>query len=126
MIPYAIISKAINDFQSVIKTTITGLLGPQNHEQPMVVDHSSLDSSHSDEISWAVSSVLKEEKEKSKRRLNIILHNIPKSTAENIDTWKQHDVDTAKTIVNQHLGIPASLSQAVRLGKSLKSLDCLK
>ena len=71
-----IISKAINDFQSVMKTTIAGLLGPQNHEQPMAVDHSSPDPSHRDEISRAVSSVLKEEKEKSKRKLNIILHNI--------------------------------------------------
>ena len=46
-----IISKAINDLQSVINTTITSLLGPQNHKQPMAVDHSSLDPSHSDEIS---------------------------------------------------------------------------
>ena len=41
---------------------------------------------HRDEISQAVSSVLNEEKEKSKRRLNIFLHNIPESNAENIET----------------------------------------
>ena len=51
---------------------------------------------HRDEISQAVFSVLNEEKEKSKRRLNIILHNIPESNAENIDVQKQHDADTAK------------------------------
>ena len=53
---------------------------------------------------------------KNKRRLNIILHNIPESPAENTDMQKQQDIDTAKAIVNQHLGNPASLSQAVRLG----------
>lgn len=111
------IFKAISELQSVMKATITSLLGPQNHEQPMAVDRSSHGPNHSDEISQAVSSVLNEEKEKSKRRLNIILHNIPELTAENIDMQKQHDVDTAKAIVNQHLGIPASLTQAVRLGK---------
>ena len=81
---------------------------------------------HRDEISQAVSSILYEEKEKSKRRLNIILHNIPESNAENTDVRKQHDADTVKATVNQCLGIPASISQAVRLGKNLKSLDCLK
>ena len=45
-----------------MKTTIAGLLGPQNHEQLMAVDHSSPDSSHNDERSQAVSSVLKEKK----------------------------------------------------------------
>ena len=79
------ISKAINDLQSVMKETITSLLGPQNHEQPMAIDDRSAHGpSHHNEISQAVSSVLNEEKEKSKRRLNIILHNIPESNAENI------------------------------------------
>ena len=73
-------------------------------------------------MSQAVSSVLNEEKEKSKRRLNVTLHNIPESIAEEVDVQKQHDTDTAKAIVNQHLGIPASILQAVRLGKrSVKS-----
>ena len=60
-----------------------------------------------------MSSVLNEEKEKSKRRLNVTLHNIPESIAEEVDVQKQHDTDTAKAIVNQHLGIPASILQAV-------------
>ena len=54
------------------------------------------------------------------------MHNIPESIAENIDARKQHDVDTAKAIVNQHLGIPASLSQAVRLGKKSEKPRLLK
>lgn len=113
------ISKAISNLQSAMQTTITSLLGPRNQEQPMAMDdqfsHNPL--SHRDEISQAVSSVLNEEKEKSKRRLNVILHNIPESNAENAEMRKQHDVDTAKAIVNQHLGIPASIPQTVRLGK---------
>ena len=63
------ISKAINDLQSAMKETITSLLSPQNHEQPMAVDDQSAHGLHRDEVSQAVSSVLNEEKEKSKRRL---------------------------------------------------------
>ena len=37
-----------------------------------------------DEIAEAVSSILKEEKEKSKRKLSIVLHNIPESDADTV------------------------------------------
>jgi len=70
-----------------------------------------------DEIAEAVSSVLKEEKEKSKRKLNIILHNIPESDADTPEVRKEHDTDTVKAIINQHLSIPASVSNVTRLGK---------
>ena len=52
-----------------------------------------------------------------KKKVKEDSHNIPELNAENIDTRKQHDVDTPRAIVNQHLGIPASLSLAIRLGK---------
>ena len=66
------------------------------------------------DVTHAVSSVLNEEKEKSKRKLNLILHNIPESSVDNVDTRKQHDTDTAIAIINQHL---APISNVVRLGK---------
>ena len=47
------------------------------------------------DVTHAVSSVLNEEKEKSKRKLNLILHNIPESSVDNVETRKQHDTDTA-------------------------------
>jgi len=70
-----------------------------------------------DEIAEAVSSVLKEEKEKSKRKLNIILHNIPESDADTPEVRKEHDTDSVKAIINQHLSIPASVSNVTQLGK---------
>ena len=51
----------------MMKATITSLLSPQNHEQPMVVDDQSAPGPFlRDEISQAVSSVLNEEIEKVK------------------------------------------------------------
>ena len=68
-------------------------------------------------LSKAFSSVLSEEKEKDKRKLNLILHNIPESTNPSSDVRKQDNTDTAATIFNQHLGIPTSVTNATRLGK---------
>jgi len=50
---------------------------------------------------------LKEEKEKSKRKLNIILHT---SDADTPEVRKEHDTDSVKAIINQHLSIPATVS----------------
>jgi len=75
------------------------------------------------DISHAVSSVFNEEKEKNKRKLNLILHNIPESKAESADQQKQHDTDTAMAIINQHLNIPTSISNAIRLGKKIENSD---
>jgi len=81
--------------------------------------------SHKD-ISHAVSSVFNEEKEKNKRKLNLILHNIPESNAESADQQKQHDTDTAMAIINQHLNIPTSISNAIRLGKKIDKPKVLR
>ena len=83
---------------------------------------SSTNLSHKD-VAHAVSSVLNEEKEKSKRKLNLILHNIPESDTTIVETRKQHDTDTAMAIINQHLSIPASISNVVRLGKRTEDRD---
>jgi len=78
--------------------------------------------SHKD-ISQAVSSVFNEEKEKNKRKLNLILHNIPESNAEIADQWKQHYTDTAMAIINQHQNIPTSISNVIKLGKKIENSD---
>jgi len=114
------ISTAINNLQTAMQATITSLLDrSENQEQSMTVDDQStcVPSLRHSEISQAVSSVLNEEKEKSKRKLNIILHNIPESDAEDVAVRRQHDEDTAKAVINQHLDIPASITEPIRLGK---------
>ena len=42
------------------------------------------------------------------------------------DTRKQYDTDTAKAIINQHLGIPTPISQVIRLGKRSNKPRLLK
>ena len=77
-------------------------------------------------LSKAFSSVLSEEKEKDKRKLNVILHNIPESTNPSSDARKQDDTDTTATIFNQHQGIPTSVSNVTRLDrKELNQGHCI-
>ena len=73
----------------------------------------SSESQHSN-ILQAFSSVLSEEREKDKQRLNLILHNVPESKNE---SRKQDDTDTAMAIINQHLGVPMPIFNTTRLGK---------
>ena len=68
-------------------------------------------------LSTTFSSILSEEREKDKRKLNLILHNVPESTDINSDVRKQCDTDTAKAVFNQHLGNATSVSNVTRLGK---------
>ena len=45
------------------------------------------------QVTTVINSFLNEEKEKTKRRLNLIIHNIPESTDGDGLTRKKHDID---------------------------------
>ena len=86
----------------------------------------SSESQHSN-ISQAFSSALSEEREKDKRRLSLILHNIPEPNNESGEKRKQDDTDTAVVnIIDQHLGVPTSISNAARLGKKTSKVRLLR
>ena len=46
---------------------------------------------------------INKEREKAKRRLNVIIHNIPESVSEDSNTRKKHDTDFVTDICHQHL-----------------------
>ena len=60
---------------------------------------------------------INEEKEKAKRRLNIIIHNIPESASEDGNTRKKHDTDFVTDICQQHLNTKVSINKCFRIGK---------
>ena len=72
---------------------------------------------HANQLTAMVTSFISEEKEKAKRRLNLIVHNIVKSTSEDGTTRKKHDVESVSGILQQYLGISATISKAYRLGQ---------
>ena len=64
-----------------------------------------------------MSSFLNEEKEKSKCKLNLIVHSAPESTDERGLVRKQHDIDFVTGASQQYLGITTKTEKALRLGK---------
>ena len=60
---------------------------------------------------------MNEEKEREHRRLNLIIHNAPESTAEIAESRKTDDIDRATDIFNVYLGAKATVTKALRLAK---------
>ena len=64
-----------------------------------------------------VSSVINEEKDKQKRRLNLIVHNMAESSADQPLARKEQDIANLQDILTSHLQVRAHISNAIRLGK---------
>ena len=67
--------------------------------------------------SQVVRDSLGEIQERNKRKLNLILYNVPESTSDNVEERKTHDLSEAKNILNV-LGVKATLHKPIRLAKS--------
>ena len=65
-----------------------------------------------------------EEKEKSKRKLNLIFHNIAESTKEDGAARKQDDISCVSNILQQYLGLSTKIEKAFCLGQR-KEKPCL-
>ena len=70
----------------------------------------------STDISTALSSVLAEKKERSKRQLNLILHNLEEASGDDAEARKLQDIKKT-TDIFQYLGVKATVHGALRLGK---------
>ena len=73
-----------------------------------------------------VESFIAEEKEKAKRCLNIIVHQVPESTATEGPTRKQEDIQQVTSIFEEYLGVNISIQRAFRLGSKDENPVCLK
>ena len=68
--------------------------------------------------SEVITTFLDEEKERSKRRLNVIIHNVEESSADNEKVRKEQDINTAMSIFNDYMGIKPNIVNALRIGKT--------
>jgi len=55
-----------------------------------------------------------EEKDREKRRLNLILHNVVESTAEDGQAREKEDIDKVSQIFHKNLKVTAKVTNAVR------------
>ena len=73
-----------------------------------------------------MSSVINEEKEKSKRKLNLIIHNLTESSKESGDARRQEDISSISNILSKHIGISVKVEKAFRLGQRKDKPHLLK
>ena len=73
-----------------------------------------------------VATLLNEEKEKEKRRLNIIVHNVPESSSEESLTKKNEDTEFVSKLCESQFNAKVSIVKAYRLGKRELNLDYLR
>lgn len=75
------------------------------------------------DISQAVSSCMSEEKEKQRRRLNLIVHNLAESSSTEGQQRKLDDINKVANILTNTLEVSAKVTNAVRLGKKVDTTD---
>ena len=68
-------------------------------------------------VARLASSVVVEQREKEKRQLNIILHNLAESNAPEGTNRKEDDIKKCSSIFQTYLGSSADITNAIRLGK---------
>lgn len=71
-------------------------------------------------------SLAAEQKEKEKRRLNLIIHNVEESKAVDGATRKKDDISKCSDIFRTYLGVSATIDKAFRLGKKSSEARLLK
>ena len=87
-------------------------------------------SSHSNhppaDITATVTQLMNEEKEKEKRKLNVIIHNLPECNDPDPSNRKNHDISKVSSIIDKHLSVPTNITQAIRIGKKREKPRLLK
>ena len=123
-----IVSAVVQQFKNVIhkakecvKKTIDEALkqAPMYNVANMELDSPCLSSNGT--TSDVISTFLNEEKERSKRHCNVIVHNLGESTLENSQERKEYDTNTISSVFTKHLGVKATITNAIRIGKKQDS-----
>jgi len=68
-------------------------------------------------IALMTASIVSEEKEREKRKMNFIVHNYPDPSATEPEARKKEDIENISTLLNQFVKVPAKITNAIHLGK---------
>ena len=68
-------------------------------------------------IASMAASIVSEEKEKEKRKMNIIVHNYPEPSASEPQARKKEDIESISKLLHQFVKVPATITNAVCLQK---------
>ena len=71
----------------------------------------------SESVATITVGVADEQRERDRRKLNLILHNVPESAKQKGPERKADNISMVNGLLHQHLGFNPTISNAVRLGK---------
>ena len=71
----------------------------------------------SESVASLTTSFVAEQKEREKRELNLVLHNVPEPTAPDGSTRKQEDIAKISGIFDEYVDVKRTIKNAIRLGK---------
>jgi len=79
-----------------------------------------------DSVAQIAASLVTEQKEKEKRQMNVIIHNLEESNAADGPARKQDDIKNCLSMFQTYLGLSVSITNAFRLGKRSQKPRLLK
>jgi len=110
------ISKAVNEIQTSFtkhcKSLEDNLLS--NKAKPSHITDSPMPTKS---VASLQASLFSEQKEREKQELNVVLHNLPESTAAVSTTRKTDDIAKVTSMLNEFINVKPTISNAIRLGK---------
>ena len=80
----------------------------------------------SNDIAATVTSLINEERQKEKRKLNVIVHNLPECDDPDPSNRKSHGISKTSSIVDKYLSVPTTITQAIRISKKGEKPRLLK
>jgi len=96
------------EFQNEVESTYTSMSSSDSQQNQ---------SSISDMVANITLSLTSEQKEKEKRKFNVILHNLSESTATDSSVRNQDDIDRCSSLFSNYLNATVSIKNAIHLGK---------
>ena len=117
-----------------VKSVETQIEAFQNSIKSLLNDHTtklskvptSVNAVSPDSAEQIAVSLLSEQKEKEKRQLNVIIHKLEESTANDGLSRKQEDIKKCESLFQKYLGAKVAITNAFRLGKKSNRPRLLK
>ena len=112
------ITKTVDNLQTTLTKSLKDNAVP-NEVQPFSNPDSPVSS---ESVASLTTSLVNEQKERDRRKLNLVLHNMPESTAT---ARKKDDIMKIASVLNNYIKVKPTISNAVRLGKKGSDKPCL-
>ena len=106
------LSQKIDDIEKCLKSYHTSLEEMECSDQPSASQTITTDS-----VASIAATLVNEEKEKERRQLNLVLHNIEESSSSDGSKRKDEDIQRVKSIFEKYLDVSVSITKAFRIGR---------